>query len=114
MFVSTRAVIPTGAGPYLLLTETGGAAPLRTHNSVATPAYQRPSAQILVTGGTYAAALTMVRAAYDALAGVRNTTISGTFYQEISPTQEPMDLGPDASGRVQLAFNVNVVKRPSS
>lgn len=76
IFLSTGVSLPAGDGPYLSIIETGGTAPLRTQNAVATPAYQRPSAQIVVRAATYTAARTMARAAYNALVGVRNRTVS--------------------------------------
>jgi hypothetical protein len=113
IFVSSKAIIPDGAGPYLSITATGGAGPLRTQNAVATPAYQRPSAQLVARATTYAAAKTMARAAYDALVGVRNEAINGVYYREINPVQEPFDLGLDVRGRACSAFNVSCVRRPS-
>ena len=76
IFIGSGAAIPTGSGPYLNIVETGGLTPRRTHNSVATPAYTRPSAQIVARASSYAAARTMARAAYNALVGVRNTEIT--------------------------------------
>lgn len=76
IFASTSAEIPVGAGPYLSIVETGGTSPERTQNSVAVPAYQRPTAQLVVRASTYSAARTMARAAYNALVGVRNQTVT--------------------------------------
>lgn len=76
IFVGSSASVPPGDGPYCNITETGGTSPLRTQNEVATPAFVRPSAQLVFRAKTYAAARTMARAAYAALVGVRNTTIT--------------------------------------
>jgi hypothetical protein len=76
IFIGSGAAVSPGDGPYLNVVETGGLSPRRTHNSVATPAYTRPSAQIVARAKTYAAARTMARNAYNALVGVRNTTIT--------------------------------------
>lgn len=76
IFGSSRAEIPVGAGPYLTIIETGGTSPDRTHNEVVTPAWQQPSVQITVRAKTYESANVMMRAAYSALVGVRNVTIS--------------------------------------
>ena len=73
---SSAVSIPAGAGPYLHVLETGGREPDHTHNSIATPAYQRPGAQIVVRAQTYAAARTMALNAYNALVGVRNRHIA--------------------------------------
>ena len=113
IFIGSRTALPNGAGPYLTLIETGGYFPLRTHNSVSVPAYQRPTFQIMCRAATYPAARLMCQNAYDALAGVRNVELSGTWYIEISPIQEPMDLGLDETGRARVAFNINVIKRHS-
>jgi hypothetical protein len=47
MFDGSKAPVPTGAGPYLTVTETSGVAGIRTHNVATGPAYERPG--ILVT-----------------------------------------------------------------
>ena len=113
IFATSASQMPTGIGPYLSLIETGGTAPERTHNTIHPPAYQRPGAQITVRAKSYAAARVMAKNAYDALGGVRNTTISGVWYREISPVQEPFDLGLDENGRARVVFNVYGIKRPS-
>lgn len=76
IFDSSKADIPTGAGPYLSIIETGGAPPERTQNSVSTPAYPQPTAQLVVRATDYTDARTMARAAYNALAPIRNTDIT--------------------------------------
>lgn len=75
VFSSTSAAVPRGGGPYLSVISTGGAPPLWNQNTNA-PAYQRPSAQIVVRASTYLAARAMARAAYDALSVVRNATVN--------------------------------------
>lgn len=79
IFASTAAELPTDPDvTFLTIIETGGATPERTHNEIGPPAYQRPSAQLVATGKDYPAARTLARAAYDALVGVRNTTVTAT------------------------------------
>jgi len=112
IFLGSKAVIPTGSGPFLSLIETGGTGATRVHN-IAGPSTQRPTAQVLVRAGSYQAARTMSKAAYDALNGVWNTTLSGTFYQKITARQEPTDIGLDGSGRVMVVFNIDAQKQPS-
>jgi hypothetical protein len=75
IFISEQADIPTGGGPYLVVNETGGFRGLRIHDQ-ARPAYPRPGAQISVRATTYDAARTMARAAYNALAAVKNTVVT--------------------------------------
>src|SRR5438105_2093445 len=80
---ASGAVIPVGPGPYLSLIETGGSAPLRIHN-VPGAHIQRPTGQVMVRGSSYQTTRAMAKAAYDALDGTFNTTLSGTFYQKIT------------------------------
>lgn len=110
--LGSKAIIPKGPGPYLQLSETGGSAPTRVHNKT-TANTQRPTAQIAVRALSYVVARTMAKAAYNALDGVRNTTISGVFYQSISARQEPTDIGLDGEARVLIVFNIDVEKQPS-
>lgn len=106
IFLGSRAVVPSGAGPYLTVSETGGVAPTRIQGRT-TPGTRRPTAQVLALATTYQAARAMIEAAYAALDGVYNTTIGTTFYQRIAARQEPTDMGADATGnRVQLVFNI--------
>lgn len=76
IFVSSKAVIPPGDGPYLNINATGGAVGLRTQNVTSGPTYERPSAQITVRAKSAAAAEAMCRAAYAALVGVRNRIVT--------------------------------------
>jgi hypothetical protein len=75
IFISESADIPTGDGPYLTVNETGGFRGLRIHDQPK-PAYPRPGVQIVVRAMTYDAARTMARAAYNALAAVKNTAVT--------------------------------------
>jgi hypothetical protein len=114
--ISSKAVIPPvlPSGGILLISTTGGPSPERTHNSVIRPAYVRPTAQLVAMADTFAEADALAHAAYDSLAGKRNYVASGgVFYREITPLQEPFDLGLDPSGRPQVAFSILAIKRPS-
>lgn len=111
VFRTSTASLPPGAGPYVTITETGGSGPTRVHNS--TRSTQRPSAQIMTRAMKYEDALLKARAAYNALDGVFNTMLSGTFYQSITAQQEPTDVGKDDAGRAMLSFNIAVEKSPS-
>ena len=112
IFLGSRAKIPSDDGPYLSLRETGGSAPTRIHNK-ATANTQRPTAQIAVRAKKYNIARAMAAAAYLALDGIYNTTLSGTFYQSIVARQEPEDIGLDSLERVLITFNIEVEKEPS-
>jgi hypothetical protein len=99
LFLSTKASIPSGSGPYTTLIESGGTTSRRTHNGTAT---QRPSAQAVLV--------------YEALGGdngLHNTVLMGTFYQYIVPIQQINDLGLDELARPRLVFNINAEKVPS-
>lgn len=121
MFTSSAKVLPTGAGPFLSITETGGTTPENTQNAVIKPAYQNPGAMIVVRADSYPVAYAMARAAYNSLVKTRNQYIgsgilnaTGTWYRKIRPLQEPSDvLGLDAQGRARCSFNVLAEKRPS-
>lgn len=113
IFASSAAVIPEGLGPFLTVIETGGSGPTRIQNQSGA-ATQRPTAQIAVRAKDYATARLMAKNAYDALDGLFNTTLSGTFYVSITARQEPTDLqGPDGAGRVVVVFNIDAEKYPS-
>lgn len=75
IFISSKAVIPSGPGPYLSIVATGGVVGIRTQNNVSGPSYERPSAQIVVRANSAAAAEAMSRAAYAVLLSIRNTTV---------------------------------------
>jgi Bacteriophage minor capsid protein len=113
IFISTKATIPDGDGPYIAITATGGTGNIRTQNSVAVPAYQRPSAQLRVHATSYVAARTMAKLAYNAVCGVRNRTVNSVWYREIFVENEPFDMGLDDNQRSRVAFNISAVKRPS-
>ena len=100
------------SGGLVHLHEYGGSAPERTHNRISPPAYQNPALQIKVRGATYSEARTKARAAYNALEGIRNVTIGGTFYRHIKVNQEPFDMGLDNAGRPTVGFNVSATLQP--
>ena len=113
LFLSSGAVIPAGNGPFITLSETGGAAPTRVQNKT-TAATQRPTAQVLIRASSYQVARAKAWAAYQSLDGIFNTTLGTTFYLRIAARQEPTDMGFDATGtRVQVVFNVEAEKQPS-
>lgn len=76
IFASSSKDIPVGDGPYLSVIETGGTFAERSHNETAAPAFERPTAMIVVRAKTYAAARTMANAAYTVLEPVRNTNVT--------------------------------------
>src|SRR5688572_28803217 len=42
IFITSKAVIPPGNGPYLNIVATGGTIGLRTQNDLSGPSYERP------------------------------------------------------------------------
>jgi len=113
LFLSTKAQIPTGNGPYTTLVEYGGTTSRRTQNNKST---QRPSAQIVVRASTYPNARTRAQAVYAALGGdngLFNTVLSSTFYLWVIPNQQLYDLGLDELSRARVAFNIDAEKDPS-
>lgn len=113
IFLSSKAVIPTGAGPYLVIIETGGTGAMRTHNETAV---ERPTAQLSARATDYQTARAKLKAAYDALGGpngLHNVTLSGVFYLSITPRQQITDIGLDGAGRAMVAYNIDAEKQPS-
>jgi len=112
IILGSKGVIPAGDGPFISLTETGGSAPTRVHNQ-SVPNTQRPTAQITVRATSYFVARTKAKAAYLALDGVFNTTLSGVVYYSITARQEPTDIGLDVLGRPMIVFNIDAEKAAS-
>jgi hypothetical protein len=107
IFVSSAAIVPPGDGPYLILVETGGSGSSKTQNNTAT---ENPTAQISCRAKKYAAARTMLNAAYEAFGGangVYNVSLGGTFYLKVTARQNPTDVGLDGAGRAMVAYNVD-------
>ena len=76
IFRGALSKIPSSGGPYLHLRETGGAGPMHTQNEINPPAVQRPSMMLTARATEYSVADVMIRAAYTALVGVRNTDLA--------------------------------------
>lgn len=113
IFAGSGAVIPTGNGPYLSLTETGGSAPSGTQNDTAV---ENPTVQIAARAKSSVDARAKLKLAYTALGGangLHNITLSGTFYLKIKPRQGITDIGKDDPGRPMCAFNIDAEKQPS-
>jgi hypothetical protein len=114
IFLTSASKIPTGAGPYLSVVDTGGAGSSGTQNNTAT---EYATASFTARAATYAAAYAMLKAAYTALGGangLHNITLSGTFYLSLKARQNPTDLGiEDGTGRAMLVFNIEAEKQPS-
>jgi hypothetical protein len=61
---------------FVTIRETGGAPPETVHNQTSPPMYLQPAAQVIVHAPTVVAAKAKAWAAYNALAAVKNTTIT--------------------------------------
>lgn len=113
IFLSTKAQLPTGNGPFITIVETGGTTSRRTQNNTAT---QRPSAQVVARASSYSVARSKAVEAYLSLGGdvgLFNTQLSGVFYLQITANQQLVDIGLDDLSRARVAFNVNAEKAPS-
>lgn len=110
--MGSKGIIPTGDGPYILITETGGSSPTRIHNQT-TANTQRPTVQILVRAKLYPTARTKSKEVYLALDGLYNTVLSGVLYHSIIARQEPQDIGLDSRERPMVVFNLDIEKQPS-
>lgn len=114
IFIGSKALIPTGAGPYLTLADTGGSGSSRTHNNTAT---ERPSLQLSARATAAPAARAMLVAAYAALGGangLHNVILNGVSYLSITARQSnPVDIGSDDAGRAMFSLNFDAEKQPS-
>src|SRR5215467_13861399 len=75
VFASSKAVIPSGPGPFLVVIDTGGTGPTRVQNQKGAKT-RRPTAQITARGELPVLAREMALAAFDALDGIYNETIN--------------------------------------
>jgi hypothetical protein len=113
IFMSSRAKLPVGDGPYLTLVETGGGGSSKTQNDTAT---EHSTAQLMAHAKSYPTARAMLVAAYNALGGANglyNVTLNGVFYLSIKARQPPTDTGLDPAGLPSITFNIEVEKEPS-
>ena len=67
-----KATIPKGDGPIVSLRETGGTSPIRTHNDGSSPAYQRPTVQVITRATDYGVSKARAYQVYNALISVQN------------------------------------------
>jgi hypothetical protein len=106
IFLTSKANLPSGNGPYISIIETSGTGPDNIQNALL-PGYEYPGAQILVRGSEARPVITKIHEVWRAVASVRNQYINGVWYRDIHPQQNPYDLGvDDTGGRIHYAFNV--------
>lgn len=115
-FKGPKAVIPSGPnvgpGPFVQMTQTGGSPDQQIQNDL--DGYEKPGAQIVVTANEASVAESTAKAIRTYLKKIRNTFLSGTWYQEITADQQVYDFPLDAAaGRPRSGFNISAIKRPS-
>lgn len=94
--------------------ESGGLPP--DHGfGVAGIQFETPSVQVVCRGEAhdYVTPRALADTAWAKLAEVQATSLSGTFYNMITPRQSPFELKRDEKGRVHIAFNALCEKEPS-
>lgn len=72
-FVGSKAVLPSGAGPFVLIKNTGGMAPDEEHSG---KKYERLSFQVMVYAGDYEAGRLKANAIWRELDGKRSITVT--------------------------------------
>lgn len=75
IFLSTKALLPTTGGPFVLLVVQAGGPPDWTQDHVG-PAYVKPGLQVFVHSPNFADAYAKALACYDALAACRNKEVT--------------------------------------
>lgn len=104
---------PDDPDEILVLTPYPGGPPEYTQDSTF-PICERIQMQVLARARTMQRAEVLAYSAWNALAVVRNSTLSGTYYRSIVPNASPAMLGFDHRNRAQVFFNMLVEKEPSS
>lgn len=82
----------------------------------AAPAIEQPRVQVAFRGEPrdYEGPRATAETAYQAIAAVANTALSGARYLSITPLQPPFLLRRDDLSRIVIGFNVQVVKELSA
>lgn len=90
--------------------ETGGLAPEFIHSNPTRQTYERPTFQVVARDPNPKTARTKAENIYKLLGSVVNTSLSGTRYLRIFPTQSPFRLGRDENDRALIACNYEAFK----
>lgn len=104
LFLSSSAQIPSGDGPYTVLTEWDSESPLIGQPS---GAISRPRASIVVYAASYVVArqrCVEVRNALGGGIGLYSVVINGTFYLSLVAYIQIRDIGTDALARARVRF----------
>jgi hypothetical protein len=72
-FIGPESTIPTGDGPWIQIIDTGGTAPLETHDG---QEYERLSCQVIVRAKSFTVARTRALAIWRELDGKRGVTVT--------------------------------------
>ena len=75
IYLSSKAVVPDGPGPYVSVTLSGGLAGYRVHNVVTHPKYPRSSAFVMTIGLNTGATRDLAWQAKGLLTAVKNETV---------------------------------------
>jgi hypothetical protein len=78
------------------------------------PTIEHPGLQIIVRDADFDTAMAAAYDVHGALCAVKNTTLSGTLYQRITPKHSPAFLQRDESQRTLIACNYRVSKELSA
>ena len=106
---------PATPDSCITLFETAGAGPQYEFGG-STPAWERPSLQVLVRGDVndYETPRQMIESIYQAFGNLGAFTQSGVRYQSIAPLQAPFQLTVDSSNRRNFVCNFLIEKGVSS
>ena len=76
---------------------------------------ETPTVQILCRGVAHdwSTPRALAETAYRALAEIQATTLSGVFYEMVTPIQPPFKLKQDENDRFHIVFHVRARKNPS-
>ncbi len=85
-----------------------GSPPERTHD---TSGNARPGIQVWVRDTSAGTGRTRIESIFNLLDGIANTSLSGTFFQEIAANQSPIPMGADANGRYEYSLNFSTIVR---
>ena len=108
--------LPDTPDAAVAIYETGGMEPYRAmRSSAGQPVAERPSIQVVCRNVAYEyqTARTTADSAWKLLEGLGDTTLAGVRYLWAAAVQSPFLMGRDDSGRVLIAFNVDLVKAMS-
>jgi hypothetical protein len=97
--------MPDAPDSLVVLYEYGGGEPKRTFTGTY---HEAPRVQVNVRDTTYASARARAQLIWNALDSVVETTLSGNWYNAITPLQPPFLLERDSKQRSIVTFNVSI------